>query len=168
MSLLHITHTQLWDTLTFLSRCWCGNSHFKPRCSSSCPRGAPRPVNLAMWANGIYFSPMSCAANRQATVTVSVVSGERVHAVCQDTEIAFKKCRIVCNQAVKWRERLSKSVHSETFCERLAVCGLFFCNIMNKKQKKNSLFLSFSNHPLLLYISVPWYFSLVLLRAAHN
>lgn len=83
--LLHqsYTHTQEWQLfnsetpLTFSSCCRCGSSHLKPRCSSSRPRGMLRPLNSATRANGIYFSPMSCAANnRQATVTGSVVSGE--------------------------------------------------------------------------------------------
>lgn len=84
--LLHQSYTQtsrngkLFNSKTPLtfSSCRCGSSHLKPRCSSSRPRGTLRRVNSATRANGIYFSPMSCAANnRQATVTGSVVSGER-------------------------------------------------------------------------------------------
>lgn len=84
-ALLYISHTntQQWQLFnsetppTFSACCRCGSSHLKPRCSSSRPRGSLRPVNSATRANGVYFSPMSCAANnRQATITGSGVSGE--------------------------------------------------------------------------------------------
>lgn len=77
------------------------------------------------YASKSIFCPCHLRPTIGRPLSQPVSCQERVHAVCQDTAIAFKEWRIMCSRAVKWRERVSKSVLLDPFCECLTTCSLF-------------------------------------------
>lgn len=162
-------------SLTFSSWRRRGCSHFKPHCSPPRPTGAPTPVNPARRANRDLFSVRVARGQQQA----GSCHGRRRQATFRERErvLSGKTQKLLLKRGggrpVKGEGKESVSWHyPDTFVNIWPSAVLIFCIIMNKnKQKKKSLFGSFSNHspscaPSLFW--APWYFSLVLLSVRNS